>query len=248
MKAKTLFAVLVFGAILVSAALPCWAFNAETRKEMLKDTLEFMPPELKTYIWANWDKVTAGMLYDYRNHTQANPEDVGDVYENLVARLREGRLAEENTARAFGVLACLASQAVSPGWLSTSSDVDPALVVYDGFQDVGDPLRKIKALESANSPYYGERSNDRLSMLYGVSVNAAADFWISAWKQSGRTTGQLVASGKQIKRSDILIKELDLAAAQAAAAESAKKSEAKKTPKKKTSAKKASKKKRHKRK
>lgn len=240
MKARTFFAVLVFGVILFSAALPCWAFNAETRREMLKDSLEFMPPELKSYLWGNWDKVTAGMLFDYRNHTAANPEDIGNVYENLVERLRENRLTEENTARAFGVIACLVSEAVSPGWLASSTDVDPALVVYDGFQDVAEPLKKVKGLIDANTHYYGDRSGETLSMLYGVSVNAAADLWISAWKRAGRDTGQLVASGRQIKRSDLLVKELDLAAAEAAAAEARKKTE---DAKKKKSAKKPAKKK-----
>ncbi|MBI5845286.1 MAG: hypothetical protein HZB23_11525 [Deltaproteobacteria bacterium] len=245
MKARTFFAVLVFGAILLSGALPCWAFNAETRREMLKDTLEFMPPELKSYLWGNWDKVTAGMLFDYRNNSATNPEDIGNVYENLVARLRENRLTEENTARAFGVMACLVSQAVSPGWLASSTDVDPALVVYDGFQDVPEPGRKMKGLIDANIDYYGDRSNERVSVLYGVSVNAAADFWISAWKRAGLATGQMVASGRQIKRSDLLVKELDMAAAEAAAAEAQKKakpSQKKKAAKKPAKKKKAAKK------
>lgn len=222
---------------MLSAALPCWAFNGETRKEMLKDTLEFMPPDLKAYLWAHWDEVNEGLLFDYRNHAEAEPADVSSVYENLVARLGENRLTEENTARAFGVLACLVSEAVSPGWLTSSTDVDPALVVYDGFQNVADPAAKIKALVSANQDYYGDGTLDRLSGLYGVSANATADIWVSAWRKAGLETGQLIASGKQIKRADLLIKELDLAAAEAAAAE-AKKAKHKKEVKKKKALKK----------
>ena len=101
---------LVVGVLMTTAAFPCWAFNAATRKEMLKDTLEFMPPDLKTYLWANWEYVNEGLLFDYRNNSQADPLDIGNVYDTLVGRLKESRLTDGNTARGFGVLACLHQQ------------------------------------------------------------------------------------------------------------------------------------------
>ena len=231
MKARRFWALFVFALLLSAAAIPCYAFNAETRKEILKDSLEFMPPNLRDYLWAHWTEVNAGLLFDYRNNVQVDPRDIGNVSESLVARLKEGRLSEENTARGFGVMAALISEAVSPGYLSSSVDVDPPLVTYDGFQAVADPGKMVRDLIEAHKDTWGDSDRELLYGLYGITVNAVADAWVSAWKSGGQDTGQLVASGKEVKRSDSLIKELKLPGEEAAAG-----SAAVKKPKKKSGA------------
>ena len=85
-----------------------------------------------------------GMNQDYIHDYKVDPLVLPKVYQNLVNRLAaKGPGSEagengDNTARSFGVLAGYVSEAIAPGAMASSTDLDPEIIYYNGHQDVGD--------------------------------------------------------------------------------------------------------------
>lgn len=224
MRAKALIPVLltvVLGAVLVPAT--AGAFNAFTREAIVLDAVSFSPKEVQVFLKANMPAVEEGMQFDYTADAKVDPRSISQVYETLVKRLRDGSADPYYTARSFGVVAALVSEAVSPGYLNSSDDLDPALVVYNGPNRVEDPQALVTDLMETYRPFWYDRREEVLGPLYEITVNQIADIWAQAWVDSGQDPGRYLSKGAEIRRQDAMRMEaggMPVAAAKTAAASS----------------------------
>ncbi|MEW5734651.1 MAG: hypothetical protein AB1921_07335 [Thermodesulfobacteriota bacterium] len=207
MKSKGIVAATLVSLFLLAAGFPtaAAAFNMATRKAIVADATAFCPDNLREYLTEHETEVSGGMIFDYLNHSKIKPQQIASVYNLLVARIKSGKLNDPETARGFGVLACMLSEAVAPGFLSSSQDLNPPLVEYDGFTEITDPKGKVEELIESHKAFYGDKRDLVTMAAYELCVNQVADLWTTAWKDAGMEIGPMAEVGKKILREQTIV-------------------------------------------
>ena len=200
--AKVLFILMVVCVAVPSLSM---AFNRESRKGILDDAISLCPENLKAYLEDDLGAVYEGMTFDYDTHSIADPRAIPRVYTGLMERLKSPKPDDYNTMRAFGSLAALVTEAIYPGYRSSTDDINPSVVTFDGIQQLGDPEAKAKALVDAYSPYWRDNSAPVQDSLYGVAVNEIVDFWVAAWRAAGKAPGAFQEFGQEIHRKELVL-------------------------------------------
>ena len=179
------------------------AFHHDTRANILDDAIHFSPDNIKAYLQENYQIISHGMFFADRHHRfRMDPYDIAPIYENLANNIKEGKMGHYNTIHGFGVLASFISQSIYPKRFNIQDEFAPAIVKYDGLQEVKDLDARISNLITAyRNPYYYSKTKKERDYLYNAAVNEIVDFWVCAWKAGGKNTSELHAVGMEIDRT-----------------------------------------------
>ena len=186
-----------------------FAFHEKVRCQAFKDAIALCPKDLRAYLTENFEAAHEGLHFADRNaqwRSSIRPQD-GETYHRCIVKdLRDGKLAEYNTAHRFGVLAGFIAETISPGDYYSVEDLIPQKVVYDGFQEVADVNASMAGLATKyRNPYQHNMSKKVNDFLYNAAVNQIADHWTSAWRAGGKETGLLAARGTKISHKAAVI-------------------------------------------
>ena len=198
-------------AILISYPGNGFAFKSLTRDQMVRDAIEFCPAELKEYLRYNLATVSSGMHFKERHRHgpySMDPYDTNMVYRQLVKDLKEGRYDEFNTAHAFGVLACIVAEAISPDDYKTPAHLIPEQVKYDGYQQIDRACVDVhisSLIEDYRVPCRQRMKRKITDYLYNVAVNEIVDYWVSAWEAGGFQPGMFARAGQEINHKNLVL-------------------------------------------
>ena len=186
-----------------------FAFNKETRCQILKDAISFSPKYLRSYLTVNFTAVHEGIHFVDRNKKAVSsilPQDSKRLYDSIVKNLRRGKMDDFNVANRFGLLACFIAETIYSDKFIDRVSLIPKKVVYDGFHEVSNVDASLSGLIVKYRKPYGHSRDKRVTdYLYNVAVNQIVDHWTSAWQEGGKKPGLLTIRGSKISHENIVI-------------------------------------------
>lgn len=186
-----------------------FAFNNETRCQILKDAINFSPKYLRSYLTVNFTAVHEGIHFADRNKETASsirPQDSKKLYDRIVKDLRQGKVNDFHMPNRFGLLACFIAETIYSDKFIDRVSLIPKKVVYDGFHEVSNVDASLSSLiVKYRNPYGHSRDKQVTDYLYNVAVNQIVDHWISAWQKGGKKPGLLTSRGSMISHENTVI-------------------------------------------
>lgn len=186
-----------------------FAFNNETRCQILKDAISFSPKYLRSYLTVNFTAVHEGIHFVDRNQKAASSiqlQDSKKLYDKIVQDLRKGKVDDFRMPNRFGLLACFIAETIYSDKFIARTSLIPKKVVYDGFHEVSDVDASLSNLIVKYRNRYGHSRDKRVTdYLYNVAVNQIVDHWVSAWQKGGKKPGLLTRRGSKISHENIVI-------------------------------------------
>ena len=186
-----------------------FAFNTDTRCQLVKDAINFSPKYLRSYLTSNFSAVHEGIHFADRNKEAASsirPQDTKKLYDKIVRDLRQGKDDEFHLPNRFGMLACFIAETIYSDKFIDRTSLIPKKVVYDGFHEVSDVDASLSSLIVHYRKPYGHSRDRRVTdYLYNVAVNQIVDHWTSAWQAGGKKPGQLTSRGSKISHENTVI-------------------------------------------
>ena len=185
-----------------------FAFNNETRCQILKDAIKFSPKYLRSYLTTNFTAVHEGLHFVDRNKkavSSIRPQDSKAIYNKIVEKLRQGKVDDFRTPNRFGLLACFVAETIYSDKFLGRTSLIPKKVVYDGFHKVSNVDESLSNLVKYRNLYGHSREKRVTDYLYNVAVNQIVDHWTSAWQQGGKNPGLLTRRGSYISHENTVI-------------------------------------------
>jgi hypothetical protein len=205
------------------------AWDNEFHIQMVKDAVALCPSQLRTFLKDNIDAVLRGAIdpdttiatpigyaYGYRQHYYIPDGDKGDAPQevktlalSVIDLLSNGFPDRQLIARRMGMVSHFIADSLEPkryiglapnypkDFLAEayrSKDIAYLPVIFNGYNPVDDFSDDLKA--RAKDLWYQDLTDDQ---YYDMAVNFIVDAWISVWEKSGRTSGDPVATGSQIR-------------------------------------------------
>ena len=201
-------AVVLFVFIMIFFPDISFAFNNETRCQILKDAINFSPKYLRSYLTTNFTAVHEGLHFVDRNKravASIRPQDSKEIYEKIVEKFRQGKVDDFRMPNRFGLLACFVAETIYSDKFVGRTSLIPKKVVYDGFHKVSNVDQSLSNLVKYRKRYGHSRQKRVTDYLYNVAVNQIVDYWTSAWQEGGKKPGLLTRRGSYISHKNKVI-------------------------------------------
>ncbi len=182
-----------------------YAFQIETREQIVEDAVKFCPPDLRTFLMPNISILKGKM--SFASHMQ-RPIDsllLKEISTSLIEEIKSGTDYNYNTISKFGLVALFITEAINPYFSANSISLSNnrarqvsykgIIVIYDGYQPVPDPEFKFKSLTDKYQDSLGYIKPSLLDSAYNDAVNEVSDFFISIWQMAGKPVNDLVSTG-----------------------------------------------------
>jgi hypothetical protein len=209
---KNLFVLLVF--IMIFFPDISFAFNSDTRCQIVKDAVNFSPKYLRSYLTTNFTAVHEGIHFVDRNKkavSSIRTKNSKRLYNRIVKDLRKNKVDNFRMPNRFGLLACYIAETIYSDDFIDRVSLIPKKVVYDGFHEVSNVDASLSNLIVKYRKPYGHSRDKRVTdYLYNVAVNQIVDHWVSAWQQGGKKPGLLTRRGSKISHENMVIYNLKL--------------------------------------